>query len=122
MCIRDSLRLEKTWKTGPYNVFYSTHADYNGSFNTEKIDPDINRHKEDSYKSRINRLSWINNIEWQSENQTAFFNSLSFNSSISFSKDKVDEVRYNSCLLYTSYFVIYHADNYYSLSVDILQI
>ena len=91
-----SLRLEKTWKTGPYNVFYSTHADYNGSFNTEKIDPDINRHKEDSYKSRINRLSWINNIEWQSENQTAFFNSLSFNSSVSFSKDKVDEVRYNS--------------------------
>lgn len=91
-----SLRLEKIWKTGKYSVTYRTNADYRGSFNTEKIDPDINHHKEDSYKSRVNRYSWINNIVWQSDKPAAFFKSLTFNSSVSFSKDKIEEVRYVS--------------------------
>lgn len=91
-----SLRMEKTWNTGTGELVYNTNADYSGSFNTEEIDPDINHHKEDSYKSRVNRWTWINNLYWQPGKKDSFFRSLSFHSSVNFSKDKIEEVRFVS--------------------------
>lgn len=52
-----SSRLNKVWKTGDYKYSFSANADYGGSFDKEKTDPDLNYGAVDKYKSDYNRYA-----------------------------------------------------------------
>lgn len=91
-----SFRLAKRWETAKNMLSYNGSVDYAGSFNTDKIDPDINHDRTDSYKSRVNRLGLISNFRMQSRQENSFFKSFALFSSVNFSKDRMEEVRFCS--------------------------
>ena len=69
--ITGSVRLQQRWQAADYRIRWQTHLDYTGSIDNEKIDPDIHRNREDSYRSQYHKLSWNNtvvfnqaNVEW----------------------------------------------------------
>ena len=90
-----SVRLSKEWHYGSGKLSYGTNLDYGGSFDNMKIDPEINYHKEDSYKSSYNRYALANNLTWESSRHR-FFRSVELNTSISLQSDKIDRTRYVS--------------------------
>lgn len=53
-----SARLRKQWIQPAYDVSMDTNFDYSGSFDDEKLDPDLNQGKVDKYKSSYNRLAF----------------------------------------------------------------
>ena len=73
--LNTSVRLSKEWQYKSGSLIYASNLDYGGSFDNVKIDPEINYHKEDSYKSTYNRYAWANNLTWLS-NTGRFFSSL----------------------------------------------
>lgn len=66
-----SIRLSKSWNYDSGSLTYDSNLDYGGSFDNMKIDPDINYHKEDSYKSSYNRYAWSNNLTWKTGTRDA---------------------------------------------------
>ncbi len=52
-----SARLGKQWAFPAYDVSMTTNLDYSGSFDDEKVDPDLNKGKVDRYKSSYNRMA-----------------------------------------------------------------
>lgn len=52
-----SARTSALWKKDRYNIMWKNNFDYGGSFDGEKLDPDLNRGKRDTYKSRYNRFA-----------------------------------------------------------------
>lgn len=53
-----SARLGKTWTIGKQQLALFSNLDYTGSFDNDKIDPDLNNQAEDSYKSQYNKLGF----------------------------------------------------------------
>ena len=93
--LNTSVRLSKEWQYKSGSLIYASNLDYGGSFDNVKIDPEINYHKEDSYKSTYNRYAWANNLTWLSKTGR-FFRSLELNTSVSLQKDVIDRTRYVS--------------------------
>lgn len=58
-----SARLGKTWKGSLYDVVLQTNADYSGSFDDVKQDPDLNYGAVDLYKSDYNRMALLAKVE-----------------------------------------------------------
>ncbi len=54
-----SARMAKQWLRRNYDVTLSANIDYTGSFDNDKVDPELNYSVEDSYKSEYNRLGWL---------------------------------------------------------------
>ena len=52
-----SARLNKKWTRDAYMFSLSTNLDYTGSFDDDKVDPDLNHSYEDSYRSSYNRYA-----------------------------------------------------------------
>lgn len=53
-----SLRMQKIWQfSNDTRLRWKTTADYTGSFDNDKADPEILKQKDDSYKSSYNRMS-----------------------------------------------------------------
>ncbi len=86
-----SVRLSKKWDRELSKITWDLNLDYGGSFDNEKIDPDINRQKEDSYRSSSNKYSIANNIEWKKKD--GFFRSLSLTSSLNLQENTIERVR-----------------------------
>ena len=53
-----SARLNKRWHTEAMDYNGSFNMDYGGSFDGEKLDPDLNKGKIDTYKSKYNRFAF----------------------------------------------------------------
>ena len=62
-----SARLHKQWLRDNYDLSLSTNADYTGSFDNDKVDPDLNYNVEDSYKSQYNRMVWMGDLTLKSK-------------------------------------------------------
>lgn len=62
-----SARLHKQWLRNNYDLSLSTNADYTGSFDNDKVDPDLNYNVEDSYKSQYNRMVWMGDLTLKSK-------------------------------------------------------
>ena len=54
-----SARLHKMWGQELFDYSFSANADYTGSFDNDKQDPDLNQQAQDSYKSSYNRLALL---------------------------------------------------------------
>lgn len=60
--ITASVRLQQRWQAEDFRIRLQSHLDYTGSIDNDKIDPDIHRNREDSYKSEYHKLSWNNTL------------------------------------------------------------
>ena len=60
--ITASARLQQKWQISDFRIQWQSHLDYTGSIDNDKIDPDIHRNREDSYKSEYHKLSWNNTL------------------------------------------------------------
>ena len=60
--ITASVRLQQKWEAEDLRIRWQSHWDYTGSIDNDKIDPDIHRNREDSYKSEYHKLSWNNTL------------------------------------------------------------
>lgn len=58
-----SLRITRDWIAEKWRLTWSPSADYTGSFDDVKSDPDLSYQKIDTYKSSYNRTSLTNNFE-----------------------------------------------------------
>ena len=54
-----SVRFGKGWGNEKWHSQLSMNLDYTGSFDNDKIDPDLNNQAEDSYKSQYNRYAFL---------------------------------------------------------------
>ena len=59
-----SVRISKLWKRDKWEMTWTPSADYTGSFDNVKTDPDLSYQKIDKYKSSYNRASLTNNFKW----------------------------------------------------------
>lgn len=57
-----SARLHKLWTNELYELRLTANADYTGSFDNDKEDPDLNYSVEDSYKSQYNRMALMGSV------------------------------------------------------------
>ena len=62
-------RLHKAWEHEAYHLGLSTNADYTGSFDNEKEDPDLNNQAEDAYSSQYNRMALMAALELKMKRQ-----------------------------------------------------
>ena len=60
--ITGSVRLQQKWQAEELRIRWQSHLDYTGSIDNDKIDPDIHRNREDSYRSEYHKLSWNNTL------------------------------------------------------------
>ena len=52
-----SMRSQYTWQFTRFNLRWKGTADYTGSFDNDKFDPEMLKQKDDRYESRYNRMS-----------------------------------------------------------------
>ncbi len=84
-----SVRGNFVWATAPVNVRWSVGADYTGSFDDSKVDPDLNFNKIDHYKNTYNRFALTSNLSLDF-NRRSLFSSLLLNSSVSCQRDRLE--------------------------------
>lgn len=65
-----SARLHKQWLHDSYDMTLSTNVDYTGSFDNDKVDPDLNYSVEDSYRSQYNRIAWMGDLTLKTKNNS----------------------------------------------------
>ncbi|MBR7017716.1 MAG: carboxypeptidase-like regulatory domain-containing protein [Prevotella sp.] len=64
-----SVRLHKNWEHENYRLGFSTNLDYTGSFDDDKVDPDLNHSNEDSYKSSYRRYCLLASLQMKMKKQ-----------------------------------------------------
>lgn len=64
-----SARLHKNWEHEDYRLGLSTNLDYTGSFDDDKVDPDLNHSNEDSYKSSYRRYAFLASLQMKMKRQ-----------------------------------------------------
>lgn len=87
-----SARMVNTWSNDERILKWRINLDYTGSFDNDKVDPDLNFMQEDSYRSQFNRISLVNNF-------TAAFNNgklqlLQLLLSSSYQHDVIEQTRF----------------------------
>lgn len=82
-----SARLNKRWTTTRLNSSLAVNLDYSGSFDNEKVDPDLNNHVEDSYKSEYNRWALAVNGDLKNRSHSSWWKSLRLSFNTSYSRD-----------------------------------
>ena len=87
-----SARLHKTWEHAGYSLGLSTHADYTGSFDNDKEDPDLNNHAEDSYKSQYNRMALMAALQLKTKRQQ-WLKSANLTLSAAYEHDLIERTR-----------------------------
>ena len=87
-----SARLNKSWRHRGYLTSLSTNVDYTGSFDNDKVDPDVNYHQEDSYRSAYNRMAVLSLFDLKMQ-QKAWFRSFSATVSASYERDRIERRR-----------------------------
>lgn len=87
-----SARTSALWKRNTYTIKWINNADYGGSFDDEKLDPDLNQGKLDTYKSRYNRLAFNSSLD-VSFKQNAWLKFIGATFSTSYQHDVVSRLR-----------------------------
>lgn len=67
-----SIRGTKRWNWHDGKLRWNSNVDYTGSFDNEKVDPDLNYGNIDSYKSAYNRFSFSHSIEYERKKKSLF--------------------------------------------------
>lgn len=64
-----SARMHKEWELEAWKLSLSNNLDYTGSFDDDKVDPDLNHSNEDSYKSSYNRYALLSSLQMKTKRQ-----------------------------------------------------
>ena len=87
-----SARLHKAWEHEAYHLGLSTNADYTGSFDNEKEDPDLNNQAEDAYSSQYNRMALMAALELKMKRQL-WLKSVNVTLSAAYEHDLIERTR-----------------------------
>lgn len=88
-----SARLGKTWLTDNDKFVMGLNFDYGGSFDGDRVDPDINYGGVDKYKQSYNRFALSTQIDYTNRRQGAWLHAASAVASLSYEKDKTERTR-----------------------------
>lgn len=88
-----SARLNKQWESDKRTIGTSLNLDYGGSFDNDKLDPELNYGGVDKYASKYNRYSLNASFDYKNNNLHSFFKSASALLSTSYEKDLLDRTR-----------------------------
>lgn len=64
-----SARLHKTWLHEAYTLALAANLDYTGSFDDDKVDPDLNHSYEDAYRASYNRYAALLSLSLKMKRQ-----------------------------------------------------
>ena len=87
-----SARSGATWIKDGYTLKWNNNFDYGGSFDGEKLDPDLNNGKIDTYKSKYNRLAFNSALDIAFK-RTLWLKSISATFSTSYQHDVISRTR-----------------------------
>lgn len=90
--ITGSVRLQNRWRVDDTNIRWQTNFDYTGSIDNDKLDPDINHNKEDSYRSEYHHITWGNTLNVS--NKSRQFWSFALTTNISYSLDQITQTKF----------------------------
>lgn len=90
--ITGSVRLQNRWRVDDTNIRWQNCLDYTGSIDNDKIDPDINHNKEDSYRSEYHLMKWCNTLNIS--NKSRQFWSFALTTNISYSLDQITQTKF----------------------------
>ena len=125
--INASLRFTWNWKRDAWTLRYEPGVDYTGSFDNDKVDPELNHGNTDTYKTIYNRASLTNNLFWTFPRIKAI-KGIELNSSVNTQFDRlerrklvapqryaivpstVDEGEHDATLLFKEYIADYLSD------------
>lgn len=88
-----SIRGTKEWKYQGGKLFWNSNLDYTGSFDNEKVDPDLNYGNIDSYKSAYNNFSFSHSIEYERKKKS-LFSGFDIDLSVSTTYEKTEVVKF----------------------------
>ncbi len=89
--ITASVRLQQKWNADAVVIKWQSNWDYTGSIDNEKIDPDIHKNREDSYRSTYHKWGWSNTLHLHQPSQDWY--QLSVQANISGEVDRIDQTR-----------------------------
>lgn len=90
--ITASVRLQNRWRVNGTNIRWQNCFDYTGSIDNDKVDPDINHNKEDSYRSEYHLMKWCNTLNVSNKSQQ--FWSFALTANISYSLDQITQSKF----------------------------
>lgn len=88
-----SLRGTKKWNFRLAEMSWLSNIDYTGSFDDEKVDPDLNYGNIDSYKSGYNNLMLGHTLEYMRKRKS-FFSGFELDASVSMTKERTEVVKF----------------------------
>ena len=88
-----SARLNKQWLTDKWDADAGLNLDYGGSFDDDKVDPEINYGGVDRYKSEYNRYAANLSLNFSRRNRRSFFRRAEMVAAFSFEKDITERTR-----------------------------
>lgn len=91
--ITTSVRLTNRWQTAGYFIRWNVNADYTGSIDNDKVDPDLNYMKEDSYRSTYNRIALSNQFRVDFR-KIKILESIQWNVNASYQADRIEQTRF----------------------------
>lgn len=89
--ITASVRLQQKWNADAVVIKWQSNWDYTGSIDNEKIDPDIHKNREDSYRSTYHKWGWSNTLHLHQP--AVDWYQLSVQANISGEVDRIDQTR-----------------------------
>ena len=93
--ITASIRYLQLWEKEDYIVRWNINADYTGSIDNDKTDPDLNYMKEDSYRSTYHRTSLSNQMKVVFS-KLKILESIQLNANLSYQTDRIEQTRFVS--------------------------
>lgn len=88
-----SARTTKRWHGSRFATELAVNADYGGSFDKDKVDPELNYGGVDKYHSSYNRFSSDATLKMLRLRKEAFFRGLTANISLAFEKSRAERTR-----------------------------
>lgn len=88
-----SIRINKNWNFHEAQLSWGITADYTGSFDNQKSDPEVTLQKEDRYKSSYNAMSLGNTVVVRFPDRKSL-KRIEFNTFLSFQKDQIKQTKF----------------------------
>lgn len=83
-----SIRMRLRWDRPSVGTVWNLSADYTGSFDNAKVDPDLNQRKIDEYKSKYNRASLTSDLTFTFP-KISWLESAGLNTSVAYVSDQL---------------------------------
>lgn len=87
--VTGSARANLVWRRSQFTTRWNIGADYTGSFDNAKVDPDLNYNKIDLFKSKYNRYALTSQLTLDFSS-LRWLKSVDLNTSVSYQRDRIE--------------------------------